>query len=58
MTKRTPVQERIYRQAQEYYPMLWSIERLNVLAAAGKLLADDYKSITGKAYTAGKEEEA
>lgn len=55
MTKRTPAQERIYRQAKEYYPALWNIERLNVLAAAGKLLADDYKSITGKALKAGKE---
>lgn len=52
MTKRTPAQERIYQQAKEYYPALWNIERLNVLVAAGKLLADDYQAITEQVYTA------
>ena len=44
--------------AQKYYPVLWDIARIKTLTAAGKLSAEEYKSITGKAYNAGKEEKA
>lgn len=38
--------------ARKYYPRLWSKDRLKDLAAAGRLLADDYKAITGEEYSA------
>lgn len=38
--------------AEKYYPMLWDIDRLKALVAAGKLSKADYKEITGEIYTA------
>ena len=38
--------------AEKYYPRLWGIDRLKALAAAGKLSAEEYKAITGEAYSA------
>lgn len=38
--------------AKKYYPVLWDIERLKALVAAGKLTAEDYKKITGQDYDA------
>lgn len=43
--------------AQKYYPDLWSIERIDMLLAAGKLTAEEYKKITSKANKAGKEQQ-
>ena len=37
--------------AQKYYPILWDIDRLKALLAAGKLSEADYKEITGEDYT-------
>lgn len=36
--------------AMNYYPKLWSIDRLKALVAAGKLSKDEYKEITGEDY--------
>jgi hypothetical protein len=38
--------------AEKYYPVLWPLGRLKALVAAGKLTADEYKAITGEAYSA------
>ena len=37
--------------AQKYYPLLWDINRLRTLVAAGKLSESDYGEITGEAYS-------
>jgi hypothetical protein len=37
--------------AEKYYPVLWPLCRLKALVAAGKLMADEYKAITGETYT-------
>ena len=38
--------------AEKYYPVLWPLDRLKTLVAAGKLTADEYQAITGEAYSA------
>jgi hypothetical protein len=38
--------------AEKYYPVLWPLGRLKALVAAGKLTAEEYKAITGEAYSA------
>ena len=38
--------------ALKYYPVLWPLDRLKTLVAAGKLTADEYQAITGEAYSA------
>ena len=38
--------------AEKYYPVLWQLDRLKALVAAGKLSAEEYKAITGEAYSA------
>lgn len=35
-----------FEMAQEYYPRLWSLERIEALYKAGKLTKDEYDSIT------------
>ena len=35
----------VYEMAKEYYPKLWSAERIEALYKAGKLTEDEYKSI-------------
>ena len=39
--------------ALEYYPKLWSKERLIALVKGIKLSAEDYKEITGENYSEG-----
>lgn len=39
--------------AKEYYPRLWSLERIKALVAAGRLTAKEYKEITGERYRNG-----
>jgi len=36
--------------AEKYYPVLWPLDRLKALVAAGKLTADEYQAVTGEAY--------
>ena len=36
----------VYELAQEYYPHLWSIERLNALLTAKKLTQKEYDDLT------------
>ena len=38
--------------AEKYYPVLWPLDRLKTLVAAGKLTADEYQAVTGEAYSA------
>ncbi len=38
--------------AEKYYPVLWPLDRLKALVAAGKLTADEYQQITGEVYVA------
>ena len=38
--------------AEKYYPVLWPLDRLKALVAAGKLTAEEYQAITGEAYSA------
>ena len=38
--------------AEKYYPVLWSLDRLKALVAAGKLSAEEYLEVTGEAYSA------
>ena len=38
--------------AEKYYPVLWPLDRLKALVAAGKLTADEYEQITGEVYVA------
>ena len=38
--------------AEKYYPVLWPLDRLKTLVAAGKLAADEYQQITGEVYVA------
>ena len=40
----------VFEMAKKYYPKLWSIDRLKVLAKAGKLSAEDFQKITGTEY--------
>ena len=35
----------VYEMAKEYYPKLWSADRIEALYKAGKLTEDEYKSI-------------
>ena len=37
--------------AKNYYPKLWSIDRMKALVAVGKLSEEDYKEITGEDYS-------
>ena len=37
-----------FEMAKEYYPRLWSKERLEVLKENGKLTQDEYNSIVNK----------
>ena len=43
--------EAIKKLAEKYYPVLWPLDRLKTLVAAGKLTADEYQAITGEAYS-------
>lgn len=36
--------------AKEYYPRLWSKERIRALVEAGRLTAEEYTQITGEEY--------
>lgn len=47
----TSVKKSVKEMAKDYYPNLWSIERLKTLVKAGKISADDFKEITGEDYT-------
>lgn len=38
--------------AEKYYPVLWPLDRLKALVAAGKLTAEEYQAITGEAVSA------
>ena len=40
-----------FEMAQEYYPKLWSIDRLRALVAATKLTPEEYTKLTGEAYS-------
>jgi hypothetical protein len=40
----------VLEMATQYYPVLWSIERLKALVTAKKLTVDEYKAITGDDY--------
>ena len=42
----------VKEKAIEYYPTLWSDERLKMLVEAGKLTKAEYKEVTGKPYSA------
>lgn len=44
--------EQVKKLSEKYYPVLWPLNRLKALVAAGKLTADEYKAITGEAYAA------
>ena len=37
--------------ALKYYPLLWPLDRIKALVAAGKLTAAEYQEITGEAYS-------
>lgn len=47
----TSVKKSVKEMAKNYYPNLWSIERLKILVRAGKLSADDFKEIAEEDYT-------
>jgi len=38
--------------ALKYYPVLWPLDRLKTLVAAGKLTPEEYEEVTGEAYSA------
>lgn len=38
----------VYEKAKEYYPRLWSKERLKKLVEAGHLSVKEYKEIVGE----------
>lgn len=40
----------VYEMAEHYYPTMWDKSRLKALVEAGKLTADEYRSITGEKY--------
>ena len=44
--------EAVKKLAEKYYPVLWPLDRLKALVAAGKLTADEYQTVTGEAYSA------
>lgn len=44
--------EKIEGLALKYYPVLWPLDRIKALVAAGKLTAAEYQEITGEAYSA------
>lgn len=46
-----------YELAKKYYPRMWNKERLQMLVAAGKLTASEYKEITGEEYMVQTQEE-
>lgn len=35
----------------KYYPVLWPLERIKALVAAEKLTTEEYREITGEAYS-------
>ena len=37
----------VYEMAKNYYPRLWSIDRIEALYKAGKLTEEEYKSLIG-----------
>lgn len=39
-----------FEMAMEYYPTLWSKERLRALVAADRLTPEEYREITGEVY--------
>ena len=47
--------EAVKNKALDYYPKLWSKERLAALVEAGKLTTDEYQEITGEAYEVSEE---
>lgn len=38
----------VYEMAKQYYPRLWDISRLNALAEAGRLTAEECREIAGE----------
>lgn len=44
--------EQVKKLAEKYYPVLWPLDRLKALVAAGKLTAAEYKDVTGEEYVA------
>lgn len=36
----------VYEMAKDYYPRLWSADRIEALYKAGKLTEEEYKKIT------------
>jgi hypothetical protein len=36
--------------AEKYYPLLWPVDRIKALVAAGKLTEAEYQEITGETY--------
>lgn len=44
----------VKEKAIEYYPTLWSDERLRILVEAGKLTKKEYKEVTGNDYDQSK----
>lgn len=38
----------VFEKAKEYYPRLWSKERIDALYAAGKLTEEEYNAIIGE----------
>ncbi len=47
----------VYEMAKKYYPRLWGKERIDALAAAGKLTAAEATEITGEVETEQKEDD-
>lgn len=47
----------VKEKAIEYYPTLWSDERLRILVEAGKLTKKEYKEVTGNDYDQSDESE-
>ena len=37
---------KVFELAKKYYPLLWSVERMDALLAAGKLTQEEYILIT------------
>jgi hypothetical protein len=38
----------VFEMAKDYYPKLWSADRINALYSAGKLTEEEYKEILGE----------
>lgn len=49
---------KVKEKAIEYYPTLWSDERLKMLVVKGQLTKAEYKEVTGKDHDQSSEVEA